>query len=385
MTPQDAYLILNAADGIGPRRARALLDRFGSPEAVFGATASELATAEGVGAKSAESLLRTAETFSPEDERDRAAALGAHVVTPADAEYPAPLRGIASPPLALYVRGAFLESDAKSLAVVGTRSPSHYGVSQADRIAFQLARAGFSVVSGCARGIDTAAHRGALKAGGRTIAFVGAALDCFYPPENRALADEIASSGAVASEFRLGVGPTPSTFPNRNRLVAGLALGTLVVEAGEKSGSLQTAHHALDQGRTVMALPGRVDTDTARGTNALIREGAVLVRDARDVFEEFSFVLPEFAPKAAASALDPRRALDVSEDEKKILAALWKERELPVDEVIRATGIPAPRLLPLVLRMEMKRLVRMRPARRLALADGLDALAAPDPPGDTTE
>jgi DNA processing protein len=127
-----------------------------------------------------------------------------------------------------------------------------------------------------------------------------------------------------------------------------------------------------------MALPGRVDVDTARGPNSLIREGAVLVRDARDVLEEFSFVLPDLAPKAAASALDPRRALDVSEDEKKVLAALWKERELPVDEVIRATGIPAAKLLPLVLRLEMKKLVRMRPARRIALAEGLDALAEPD-------
>ena len=378
VTSQDAYLILNAAEGIGPRRSQALLARFGSPEAVFGATAAELATAEGIGTKSAESLLRTAESFSPGDERDRAAACGAHVVTPADAEYPAPFREIASPPLALYVRGEILASDAKSVAVVGTRSPSHYGVSQADRIAFQLARSGLSVVSGCARGIDTAAHRGALKAGGRTVAFIGAALDRFYPPENAALADEIASSGAVASEFRMGLGPSPSTFPNRNRLIAGLALGTLVVEAGERSGSLQTAHHALDQGKTVMALPGRVDTDTARGPNALIREGAVLVRDGRDVLEEFAFALPEFAPKAKTSALDPRRALDVSEDEKKVLMALWKEKELPVDEVIRATGLAASQLLPLVLRMEMKKLVRMRPARRLALAEGLDALAEPD-------
>lgn len=378
MTSQDAYLLLNAADGIGPRRVRSLLARFGTPEAVFAASAAELSGVDGIGEKSAAALLSAAETFSPEEERARAADCGARILTPADAEYPAPLREIPTPPLALYVRGTLSESDANSIAVVGTRTPSHYGVSQADRIAFQLARSGLTVVSGCARGIDTAAHRGALKAGGRTVAFIGAALDCFYPPENRALADEIAASGAVVSEFRFGVGPAPSTFPNRNRLIAGLALGTLVIEAGERSGSLQTARHALDQGRTVMALPGRVDVDTARGPNSLIREGAVLVRDARDVLEEFSFVLPDLAPKAAASALDPRRALDVSEDEKKVLAALWKERELPVDEVIRATGIPAAKLLPLVLRLEMKKLVRMRPARRIALAEGLDALAEPD-------
>jgi DNA processing protein len=378
VTSQDAYLLLNAADGIGPRRVRSLLARFGTPEAVFAASAAELSGVDGIGEKSAAALLSAAETFSPEEERARAADCGARILTPADAEYPAPLREIPTPPLALYVRGTLSESDANSIAVVGTRTPSHYGVSQADRIAFQLARSGLTVVSGCARGIDTAAHRGALKAGGRTVAFIGAALDCFYPPENRALADEIAASGAVVSEFRFGVGPAPSTFPNRNRLIAGLALGTLVIEAGERSGSLQTARHALDQGRTVMALPGRVDVDTARGPNSLIREGAVLVRDARDVLEEFSFVLPDLAPKAAASALDPRRALDVSEDEKKVLAALWKERELPVDEVIRATGIPAAKLLPLVLRLEMKKLVRMRPARRIALAEGLDALAEPD-------
>lgn len=378
VTSQDAYLLLNAADGIGPRRVRSLLARFGTPEAVFAASAAELSGVDGIGEKSAAALLSAAETFSPEEERARAADCGARILTPADAEYPAPLREIPTPPLALYVRGTLSESDANSIAVVGTRTPSHYGVSQADRIAFQLARSGLTVVSGCARGIDTAAHRGALKAGGRTVAFIGAALDCFYPPENRALADEIAASGAVVSEFRMGVGPAPSTFPNRNRLIAGLALGTLVVEAGERSGSLQTARHALDQGRTVMALPGRVDVDTARGPNSLIREGAVLVRDARDVLEEFSFVLPDLAPKAAASALDPRRTLDVSQDEKKVLAALWKERELPVDEVIRATGIPAAKLLPLVLRLEMKKLVRMRPARRIALAEGLDALAEPD-------
>ena len=182
-----------------------------------------------------------------------------------------------------------------------------------------------------------------------------------------ALCDDLAHEQVIgfSVERRMGGIAHLVQFPcelYRNRLIAGLALGTLVVEAGEKSGSLQTAHHALDEGRTVMALPGRVDTDTARGPNALIREGAVLVRDARDIFDEFAFALPEFAPKAKTSALDPRRALDVSGDERKVLAALWKERELPVDEVIRATGIPAAQLLPLVLRMEMKRLgIRRKP------------------------
>ena len=213
MTPREAYIVLNQIEGIGPVRTRALCEALGSPEAVLAAPASQLAGVRGVGPKVAENIVAQRGRLDPGREEAVAARLGARLVTPDDAEYPKPLKNIYDPPLCLYVRGAWEEQDEQALAIVGTRRATHYGAAQAERLAYQAAKAGFTVVSGLARGIDTVAHRAALKAGGRTLAVLGGALDKLYPPENRELAEEIAAQGALLSEFPLGREPDRTTFP----------------------------------------------------------------------------------------------------------------------------------------------------------------------------
>ena len=236
---------------------RALCDALGSPEAVLSASAAHLATVRGIGPKVAENIVTQRGTLDAAREEEAAAQVGARLVTPLDEEYPAPLKNIYDPPLCLYVRGTLCAKDEQALAVVGTRQASSYGMSQAEHLAFQASQAGFTIVSGLARGIDSTAHRAALKAGGRTLAVLGGALDKLYPPENRELAEEIAANGALISEFPLGRTPDRTTFPYRNRIVSGLCKGVLVVEAGLNSGAMNTAELAMEQGRSVMAVPGR--------------------------------------------------------------------------------------------------------------------------------
>lgn len=379
MTPREAYIVLNRIEGIGPRRLRSLCDALGSPENVLAADYPALLAADGIGEKVASAIVAARGTIDPAEEEERAAALGARIVTPLDPGYPEPLRTIHDPPLCLYVRGTLLPEDARAIAIVGTRQATHYGISQADRFAYQLAKTGFAVVSGLARGIDTAAHRGALKAGGRTLAVLGGALDRFYPPENRALGDEIAANGAVLSEFPLGLSPNRVTFPYRNRIVSGLSKAVFVVEAGLNSGAMQTAALALEQDRALMALPGRIDTDGSRGPNRLIQQGARLVQDIRDILEEFEFLFPPSAAADAERTLDPRASAPLPPDEAAILRALWQTPERPIDEVIRETGLPASRVTVLAMQMEMKRLVKMLPGRRLALAADIGKLVPPPP------
>ena len=265
MTSREAYITLNRIEGIGPVRVRALVEALGSPEAVLAAPASALSAVRGVGPKVADAIVSQRDGLDAGREEAAAAKLGTRLVTPVDADYPAPLKTIYDPPLCLYVRGALEKKDEQALAVVGTRRASHYGSAQADRLAYLAAKAGFTIVSGLARGIDTVAHKAALKAGGRTLAVLGGAMDKLYPPENRELAEEIAQHGALISEFPLGREPDRTTFPYRNRIVSGLSKGVLVVEAGLDSGAMNTAEQALEQGRSVMAVPGRVDLDGARG------------------------------------------------------------------------------------------------------------------------
>ncbi len=259
-----------------------------------------------------------------------------------------------------------------ALAVVGTRRASMYGKSQAERLAFSASKAGFCIVSGLARGIDTAAHRGALKAGGRTVAVLGGALDKLYPPENAGLADEIASGrGAVISEFPMGRSPDRTTFPYRNRLVSGLSRGVLVVEAGLNSGAMQTADLAVEQGKSVLAVPGRVDMEGAAGPHRLIRDGARLTAGLEDILKEFEFELPAGAAGEARRAVDGRAAERLSPAEARVVKALWRDAEADLDEVVRRTGLSAAQLLTVSMQLEMKRVVRRLPGRRLALADGV--------------
>lgn len=369
MTTREAYIVMNRMDNIGPVRVRALCDALGSPEAVLSAPVSALAAVRGIGEKLAEGIVAQRRDLDAGREEEAAARLGARLLTPVDEGYPAPLKTIYDPPLCLYVRGTIEQQDEQALAVVGTRRASHYGAAQADRLAYLAAKAGFTIVSGLARGIDTAAHRAALKAGGRTMAVLGGAMDKLYPPENRELAESIAGQGALISEFPLGREPDRTTFPYRNRIVSGLSKGVLVVEAGCNSGAMHTAEQALEQGRSVLAVPGRVDMEGSRGPHRLLRNGARLVEDLPDILAEFEFLFPPDEQARQVRQQDARQRLTLSSAEEAVVRALWKEPELDFDDLIRRAGLSSAQLMTIAMQLEMKRVVRRLPGRRLALMD----------------
>lgn len=370
MTSREAYIGLNMITGLGPIKVRALIDFLGSPEAVFQADAAELMQVRGVGDKLCESICSQRDSVDMSGEIERASDLGVRLITPLDTEYPEILKTIHDPPLALYVKGSLEDADQHAIGVVGSRKATHYGLSVADRLSYQLAQTGFTIVSGLARGIDTAAHEGALKAKGRTIAVLGAAIDQLYPPENAELAQSICESGALISEYPLGRQADRQTFPYRNRIVSGLSQGVLVVEAGAKSGSLHTADAALEQGRSVFAVPGRIDHPSARGCNRLIKNGAKLVDNVGDILEEFELLIPPDCVEAPKKETSARPDVPLSEEEKKVVEALWQEA-LDVDTLARGLEIGSAQISGLLLGLEMKRVIKMLPGRMVELADDL--------------
>ncbi len=367
MTDREAYIALNLIDQLGPVRVRSLVAHLGSLQAIFEAGEDGLRGAEGIGRELAASIVARRAAADPAVEEAKARAMSAHLVTPADPEYPAALLKIHDPPLALYVAGDLTPRDRQCIAVVGSRRCTQYGRGVADRLGFQLAKSGFTVVSGLARGIDMAAHEGALKAGGRTIAVLGGALDKLYPAEAQPLADRIAKQGAVVSEYTLGREPDRTTFPYRNRVISGLSMGVVVVEADRKSGAMITADQAGEQGRQVFAVPGRIDQPSSRGTHHLIRQGAKLVEDVRDIVEEFEYLIPP-GPAAAGSLAEPPAApgFVFSGEEGRIVEAL-SEGELDVDSLSRRAAVPVAKLGAVLIGLEMKRIVRMLPGRRAVL------------------
>lgn len=272
------------APGVGCVTVNRLLRHFGTSEKILGASEATLAQVAGVN-KAHLRAIAEASRIDPRPELELAAARGVRLLAYDDPAFPKPLLESADPPFLLYVKGSLRPSDTSSVGVVGTRQASRYGREQAERFGAGLARAGYAVISGLARGIDTYAHRGALASGGRTIAVVGCGLEHIYPPENRDLYMEIAATGAIVSEFPLELAPSRDTFPRRNRIIAGMSLGVLVVEAPVRSGALITAQQALELGREVFAIPGRIDQESSAGCHALLRSGATLVRDMADLLE----------------------------------------------------------------------------------------------------
>ena len=369
MTDREAYIALNQMEGLGPIKVRALIDMLGSPQAVFEVEGSALQQVRGIGQKVCSSILAQRGEIDPQAEIEQAAELGIRILTPLDGEYPEALKTIHDPPLALYVRGSF-SPDEHMLGIVGSRKATHYGLNIADRMAYQLAQTGFTIVSGLARGIDTAAHQGALKGKGRTIAVLGAAIDQLYPPENAELADAIAQSGAVISEYPLGRQADRMTFPYRNRIISGLSMGILVVEAGFKSGTLHTADAALEQGRSVFAIPGRIDHPSAKGTNRLIKNGAKLVDNVGDILEEFQLLIPPGEMEEPEKQASARPEIPLSEDEKRLVEALWQEA-LDVDSLARVVGLTSAEISGLLLGLEMKRVIKMLPGRIVEQAEDL--------------
>jgi len=292
MTDREALIAFNMVEGIGPVRVRELQAVLGTLSEVAAASVEDWTRAKGVGRVLAEKIQTRLREVDVIEEEKRARKYGARIVTQVDEEYPEALKSIHDPPLALYVKGTLDAADRHALAVVGSRRCTHYGTQVADRLSFQLAKQGYTVVSGLARGIDAAAHQGALKGGGRTLAVLGTGIDQVYPAEHAGLAEEIIGQGAVLTEFPVGFRPTRQSFPQRNRVVAGLVQGILVAEAARGSGALMTVDFANEFGRQVFAIPGRIDNPSAGGCNELIQNGAKLVTDIDDILEEFEYLLP---------------------------------------------------------------------------------------------
>jgi DNA processing protein len=328
-------LTLACVPGLGPRASRALAAR--GPLA--GVLVRPAEHADLLGAPALDALRSGSARREAEAEARRAAAIGVRIVGRDEADYPAWLKRVYSVPPVLWVRGALVpEEGERAVAVVGSRAATALGTAFARSLARDLAAAGLTVVSGLARGIDTAAHLGALDARGRTVAVLGSGLDRLYPPENAALARTIAANGAVVSEFPLGTSPWKGNFPRRNRVIAGWARATVVVEAGARSGALSTARAALDEGREVMAVPGHPSQPSAEGTNALLRDGAALVRGAPDVVAELGLVLREGAPEAPADG---------------VLGALARGVPAGVDEIQARSGIALPELVARLAELEL--------------------------------
>ncbi|MFQ6000549.1 MAG: DNA-processing protein DprA [Anaerolineae bacterium] len=350
MTDLKYWIGFNLVPGIGPARLRALLERFGDLKSAWQAEPRELREA-GLDRRSLESLLAARKEISLEEEEARVAQAGAKAITWEDENYPPRLRHIHNPPPLLYVRGEILPQDEWAVAVVGTRNPSHYGKQVVDQIAGDLARNGITVISGLARGIDSLAHRAALEAGGRTIAVLGCGIDIIYPPEHTKLAQTIIEEGALVTEYPLGTPPEGGNFPPRNRIISGLALGTVIVEAGERSGALITADYTLEQGRELFAVPGKIVARKSRGTNRLIQEGgAKLILSVEDIMEELNLTMIE-------EHREVQEILPENETESMILGLISQE-PVHVDEIGRQSGLPIAQVTSTLALMELKGLVR---------------------------
>jgi DNA processing protein len=315
---------------------------------------------EGIGNEVADQISNWESIVDLPAELKRVREFGASVITQESPSYPKSLREIHAPPIVLYVWGELQERDHHAIGIIGARRTTHYGTESAKKLAYQLAYAGLTVISGLARGIDTAAHQGALAAKGRTIAVIGSGLSKLYPPENRGLADKIRDgNGAIVSEFSMEIEPDRQTFPMRNRIIAGWSHGILVVEAGLNSGALITASQALEQGRSVYAVPGHINAPSAMGSNRLIQQGAKLVMDASDVLDDLQILLPETkpSPEAAARLLPP-----LTKDESRVYAAI-DSTETPIDQIAAKSDLPSAVVSSTLLRLELKRLVKQLPGK----------------------
>ena len=348
----ERFVDLYAVPRMNETRLKNLLARFGNPERVFDAEPDKLAEVKGVD----EELASGVRSYKRSDETERriaaARTLGVRTVCYTDDDFPENLKQLAHMPPVLFVRGEIRPEDRTAAAVVGTRLPSHYGRQVAEKLGRELAQHGVTVVSGLARGVDTFAHKGALDGGGRTLAVLGCGIDVYYPPENRRLYDAISAQGAVISEFSFGVEPLAMNFPKRNRVVSGLSQVVVAVEAGEKSGVLNTVAWAADQGRAVFAVPGNITSPQSLGINRLLKDGAKPVLSVEDILSELG----------VAKRAEARAKVEVAAEEKPVMEFLTAE-PMHVDEVCEGLGIPMAGLLSVLMQLEIKGLVRQLPGK----------------------
>ena len=364
------WLALTRIDGLGIRGCHKLIEHFGSPQAAYMASLTELESC-GVPARVAQAIFAQAALKDAERDVQEVAKADCVLIAFDSEEYPPLLKQIPDAPLLLYVRGDVKVLSQFAVAIVGSRRPSAYGSSVAHRLAHDLAQRQLVVASGLARGVDSAAHRGALEAKGKTVAVLGSGLNVIYPRENKKLADEIAKSGAVISEFPLGTSPSPENFPIRNRIISGLSLGVVVVEAAEYSGSLITARLALEQNREVFAVPGNITSAQSFGPNHLIKQGAKLVDQWMDVVEEFpAEVRMQLMPPAEVTEAVPMGAetaslfqTSLTPDQKAVFDVLRADQTSFVDDIVGAAQMPHPRVLGVLLELEMNGLIRQLPGK----------------------
>ncbi len=357
-----AWLALRAVPGIGVVLFQRLVDTFGNPEAVFEASPTQLTAVRGITPALARAILDFKDWPRLDRELEQLAALGGQLITRDDPDFPEALRQIPYPPPFLYLKGSLTPNDRLAVALVGTRKPTHYGRKISYRLGRDLSLKGITVVSGLARGIDTAAHRAVVENGGRTFAVLGCGLDVVYPPENRELYNSIPAHGALISEYPLGTPPEARNFPVRNRLISGLALGVVVVEAASQSGAHITARYALEQGREVFAVPGPIDSPTSVGPHHWIKQGARLVESVADILSDV-----RLQPKAQDTLLfHPESVAPVVEDP---VIAHFQADPVHMEELILATGLPAAEVLGRLTMLELQGLIKELPGKLFVLAE----------------
>jgi len=376
----EKWIALIRADGVGPKTFARLLKHFGSIEAVFEGSVAELTKVKGVGLRTAERMKASFGKFDVRKELAMAEKLGVDIIHCGDKTYPPALRAIYDAPPVLYVKGTLERSDSLGVAIVGSRRCSNYGEDQASRFAHVLASAGFTIVSGMARGIDTAAHRGALSAGGRTIAVQGCGLSRIFPAENAELFEKICRNGACVSELPLEFDALSDNFPARNRIIAGLCMAVIVVEASERSGALLTAQAAVENNREVMAVPGKIDSPLSIGSHRLIKQGARLVDCIEDVMDALGHIGEGLKDHAASSAEQAEAKIDLplfkaadlnlSEGERAVMEFLDGEPQ-HIDEIIAGTGLAAGAVNSSLVSLRLKGLIRQLPGSLFTRKKGL--------------
>ncbi|MBK1791337.1 DNA-processing protein DprA [Persicirhabdus sediminis] len=379
MTQREAIISLNMLPGIGPVRVRALMSHFGNAAKILNSSASQLTQVQGIGPQLGNHIASWQEQIDLEKELEEAAQRGIQIITQDDPSYPQQLLSSHDPPLVLYVWGELKEIHQHSIAIVGSRRTTMYGTQQAKKMAFQLASAGFTIVSGLARGIDTSAHEGAVAAQGQTIAIIGSGLAQLYPPENMALAEKIAHGhGAVISEFPLHTPPSKKSFPMRNRIVASWVQALLVAECPSWSGARITANMASDLGKSIFAIPGPIDRPSSAGCNELIREGATLVTDGQDIIDDMSMLpidLSRLSQPAAAQASGSQKnaeasdsassaltaTIDALNDDEKSIYQCLADDELSIDHLVEKTQLSSSLIASSLIKLEIKSLIKKLP------------------------
>lgn len=354
MTSTEAMIILNLLECIGPITVRRLLEEFDLPERILGASTSRLIRINGVGEEIASSISKWEQRVDLKAELARCESYGCQLVTSLDEDYPPLLKQIYDPPIVLYFKGSIRPADHSGVAIVGSRRSTHYGRETARKLSQQLAGAGVTIVSGGARGIDSSAHHGALYSKGRTLCVLGNGINLVYPPENRELYDQIAENGAIITQFPFNRPADRQSFPIRNRIVAGMTPGTIVIEANVKSGALITANMANDYGRQVFAVPGPIHSPCSKGCHRLIKNGAKLCESIEDVLSEFEYLFPPTnKPMELASP-------DLSESERQLLELIRTE-DIHIDDLIRTSNLSVAEASVSLLKLEMKRLISQQP------------------------